>query len=123
VKSGSNTNEMLKTAKETIKELTQKHVMVLCYGTNGLNQRNIKKSNLNTLQNLKEFIVSNNHTDILVINIPVRYDTMNNDPVNKIISRINVKLQKKNSAALVRKRTIPTERPPPVGEVTANFCG
>ena len=31
--------------------------------------------------------------------------------------------QKKNSVALVRERTIPTERPPPVGEVSANFCG
>ena len=30
---------------------------------------------------------------------------------------------KKNSVALVRKRTIPTERPPPVGEVSANFYG
>jgi hypothetical protein len=28
---------------------------------------------------------------------------------------------KKNSVALVRKRTIPTERPPLVGEVSANF--
>jgi hypothetical protein len=27
----------------------------------------------------------------------------------------------KNSVALVRERTIPTERPPPVGEVSANF--
>jgi hypothetical protein len=27
----------------------------------------------------------------------------------------------KNSVALVRKRTIPTERPPLVGEVSANF--
>jgi len=27
------------------------------------------------------------------------------------------------SVALVRKRTIPKERPPPVGEVSANFCG
>jgi hypothetical protein len=27
------------------------------------------------------------------------------------------------SVALVRKRTIPTERPPHVGEVSANFCG
>jgi hypothetical protein len=25
--------------------------------------------------------------------------------------------------ALVRERTIPTERPPPVGEVSANVCG
>ena len=32
-------------------------------------------------------------------------------------------LIKKNSVALVRERTIPTERPPPVGEVSANFCG
>jgi hypothetical protein len=31
--------------------------------------------------------------------------------------------QKKNSLALFRKRTIPTERPPLVGEVSANFCG
>jgi hypothetical protein len=29
----------------------------------------------------------------------------------------------KNSAALVRQRTIPTERPPLVGEVNANFSG
>ena len=28
-----------------------------------------------------------------------------------------------NSVALVRERTIPTERPPPVGEVGANFGG
>jgi hypothetical protein len=27
------------------------------------------------------------------------------------------------SVALVRKRTIPTERPPLVDEVSANFCG
>jgi hypothetical protein len=27
------------------------------------------------------------------------------------------------SVALVRKRTIPTEKPPLVGEVSANFCG
>ena len=30
---------------------------------------------------------------------------------------------KLNSVAIVRERTIPTERPPPVGEVSANFCG
>jgi len=30
---------------------------------------------------------------------------------------------KQNSVALVRTRTVPTERPPPVGEVSANFCG
>jgi hypothetical protein len=34
--------------------------------------------------------------------------------------RLIIKL---NSVALVRKQTIPTERPPLVGEVSANFCG
>jgi hypothetical protein len=34
-----------------------------------------------------------------------------------------VKLKKLNSVALVRERTIPTERPPLVDEVSANFCG
>jgi hypothetical protein len=31
--------------------------------------------------------------------------------------------QAKNSVVLVRERTIPTERPPLVGEVIDNFCG
>jgi hypothetical protein len=31
--------------------------------------------------------------------------------------------KKKSSVAFVRKRTIPTERPPLVGEVSATFCG
>jgi hypothetical protein len=30
---------------------------------------------------------------------------------------------KKNSLVSVHERTIPTERPPLVGEVIANFCG
>ena len=40
-----------------------------------------------------------------------------------ISSAIDLLLLKLNSVALVRTRTIPTERPPPVGEVSANFCG
>jgi hypothetical protein len=35
----------------------------------------------------------------------------------------NLYPSKKNPWLLVRKRTIPTERPPLVGEVSANFCG
>jgi len=39
------------------------------------------------------------------------------------IHKPDSKLALLNSVALVRTRTIPTERPPPVGEVSANFCG
>ena len=38
-------------------------------------------------------------------------------------NRGHISIYKKNSVALVRERTIPTEQPPPVGEVSANFCG
>jgi hypothetical protein len=34
-----------------------------------------------------------------------------------------IRTTKLNSVVLVRKRTIPTERPPLVGEVSAHFCG
>jgi hypothetical protein len=34
-----------------------------------------------------------------------------------------VRLKKINYVALVCERTIPTERPPLVGEVSANVCG
>ena len=39
------------------------------------------------------------------------------------ISTVLVAVLKLNSVALIRERTIPTERPLPVGEVGANFCG
>jgi hypothetical protein len=32
-----------------------------------------------------------------------------------------LRIEKKNFVVFVRKRTIPTERPQPVGEVNANF--
>jgi hypothetical protein len=35
----------------------------------------------------------------------------------------NCKIHNNNSVAFVRERTIPTERPPLVGEVSANFYG
>ena len=39
--------------------------------------------------------------------------------IAEVLERVELYL----SVALVRTRTIPTERPPPVGEVSANFCG
>ena len=39
------------------------------------------------------------------------------------LRHLHFNLIKKNYMALVRERTIPTERPPPVGEVSAKFCG
>jgi hypothetical protein len=37
------------------------------------------------------------------------------------VHKLSSKTKKQNSVALVRELTIPTERPPLVGEVSANF--
>jgi hypothetical protein len=42
---------------------------------------------------------------------------------NSVIRHLHCLSWELNSVALVRKRTTPTERPPLVGEVSANFCG
>jgi hypothetical protein len=36
---------------------------------------------------------------------------------------VSATIKKKNSVVLVHKRTIPTERSPPVSEASANFSG
>ena len=46
-----------------------------------------------------------------------------NSPIERVEEFVYLGTAIKNSVALVHKRTIPTERPPPVGEVSANFCG
>jgi hypothetical protein len=44
--------------------------------------------------------------------------------INELTTTTLKNIQKNlNSLALVRKRTLPTERPPRVGEVNDNFCG
>jgi hypothetical protein len=41
---------------------------------------------------------------------------------NAIHNILWIQTNKTNSVVLVRKRTIPTERPPLIGKVSADFC-
>jgi hypothetical protein len=43
--------------------------------------------------------------------------------VNPAYTVLDDEKKKTNSMVRVRERTIPTEQPPLVGEVVANFCG
>jgi hypothetical protein len=46
--------------------------------------------------------------------------------IASVLPNLNISYKTKRKQTpwlLVRKRTIPTERPPLVGEVSANFCG
>jgi len=59
--------------------------------------------------------------------ISLKLKPQSNNLTNSVVAEVEVlnvkKKTKLNSVALVRERTIPTERPPLVGEVSANFCG
>jgi hypothetical protein len=72
-------------------------------------------ANFYQLHGVRELIIMHGHSRLSLKNSSRffrKYDLFN--PYTKT---------KKNSVALVRKRTIPTELPPHVGEVTSNFCG
>jgi hypothetical protein len=66
-------------------------MIIHCYGINDLD---LKKKFSCTFQNIKNFVMKNNHTNILLMNILHRYDIPNSPYVNKIISMLNRKLQK-----------------------------
>ena len=46
-----------------------------------------------------------------------------NNSIKHFIVQLMYSNKQTNSVALVRERNVPTERPPPVDEVSANFCG
>ena len=84
---GSHSSQLLETAKQEIKTLSSDDVLVICTGTNVL------PTNKSTLafQNISKLVASNNHTQIILINVPHRYDTSN---TNYTIGKFNKKLEK-----------------------------
>ena len=65
-------------------------LMVICSGCNDY-ELNEFSSNF---QNITNFIKTNNHTNIILISVPFRYDLLNSTAVNSSISNVNRKLKK-----------------------------
>jgi hypothetical protein len=55
--------------------------------------------------------------------VPFTREVWVNDVYKERYAVFNKSQKQTNSVALVRERTVSTERPPLVGEVSANFCG
>jgi len=90
VKPGSITNELKETAKKAISQLSYDDLIVICSGTNDyeLNELSL------TLQNITNFVKNNNHTSIILMNVPFRYALPNSISVNRNTSILIRKLQK-----------------------------
>ena len=65
-------------------------LMVICSGCNDYELNEFSS----TFQNITNFIKTNNHTNIILISVPFRYDLLNSTAVNSSISNVNRKLKK-----------------------------
>ena len=87
-KPGSNTSVLGNTAKEEISHLSHKDAIVICCGSNDYDFNNFSA----TVQNITNFVQANKYTNIILLNVPHRYDLSNAPPVNNTISILNRKL-------------------------------
>jgi len=82
------------------------------------NQRNMKKADGVAFVRYVQTA-----TETMELNMKAPKLAFCNNEMLVVITQLLHQPLKLNSVALVYTRTIPTERPPPVGEVSANFCG
>jgi hypothetical protein len=89
-KPGSCSSKLNVTANLEISKLTHDDVLIICSGTNDL------AVNTSTLafQNISNFVTRNKPTNMILVNVPYRYDTRKSNIVNEGIGRLNKKLNK-----------------------------
>jgi len=90
LKPGSSSNQLLETASQEIMKLNLDDILIICSGTNDL------ATNRTTLafQNISNMVTKNNHTNIILENIPYRYDTADTNTVKDSIEKFNRRLEK-----------------------------
>jgi hypothetical protein len=94
VKPGSGTRELMASGSEVIRSLSHDDLVVVCSGTNDYDLNDFSL----TFRNIKKYIISNNHTNILLMNVPFRYDLPNSSSINKNIFVLNRRLEKLEKA-------------------------
>jgi hypothetical protein len=73
-----------------IKNLKHDDILIMCSGSNDL----ATNKPTSAFQRISNMVAENNHTNIVIVNIPYRYDTLNTKTVNEGIEKINKKLEK-----------------------------
>ena len=81
-------------ASEIIRSLSHDDLVVVCSGTNDYELNDFSL----TFRNIKHYLTTNNHTNIVLMKFPFRYDLTNSLSVNDNISVPNRRLQKLTKA-------------------------
>ena len=92
VKPGSDTGSLTDTTKGDVEKLTMNDFLIICSGTNDIYRNYLSKA----LKNIINFIKNVNYTNIIIVNVPYRYDVEDYPYVNSMIKAFNSKLQKLN---------------------------
>jgi len=90
LKPGSSSSQLLERVRQEIMKLNHDNILIICSGTNDLA---INKTTL-AFQNISNMVTKNNHTNIIPVNIPYRYDMTNTNTVNDSIEKFNKRLEK-----------------------------
>jgi hypothetical protein len=78
-------------ARMETQHLTKKDVVVLWGGSNDIARNN----SLIGLKHIQEFLINNNHTNVILLTAPHRHDLTTNSSINKEVKEFNKKLHKK----------------------------
>jgi hypothetical protein len=103
VKPGCKLNCLIKSTSNTVRKLTQKDAIVICGGSNDLNQDDPSISDLSqnkvksAISSIRKFIENSNHTNIIIVNVPNRYDLPYQSPTNVGIRSYNAELMELSS--------------------------
>lgn len=90
MKSGSDSSALKESMMKSVTQLTKDDLLVTNNGTNDLVSFNFSK----TFLNIKDYLMNTDHTSIILLSIPFRYDLPNHCFVNSEISKLNRKLLK-----------------------------
>jgi len=90
VKPGSCSNVLKESVTEGLTQCSLNDQILINIGTNDYELNGL----VNTYQNIRNFLMHNNHTNILLMSIPFRFDLPNYNEVNNKILTLNNKLEK-----------------------------
>ena len=91
LKPGSSSSQLLETARQEIMKLNHDDILIICSGANDLATNRTSLA----FKNISNIVTKSNHTNIILVNIPYRYDTANTtSTVNDSIEKFNRRLEK-----------------------------
>jgi len=91
IKPGACINNIVQSQEKELNCLGPNDVIIINGGTNDLNKLNFRATGI--LTKMINFILKYNNTNILIVNIPHRYDQANSSQTNQLIHAYNSKLK------------------------------